>query len=116
MRTLQEAYKKVIEESCKKAEVPLKEAEEMDPHSQEAVQARFNKRVELARAAGIEFFKQLFNLGNDTWDKALPEGFSENFVTDVINNSIGENMMARDIKAHFVRVIDDVAPAADGGL
>tara|TARA_R110000868_G_scaffold103681_8_gene285359 strand:+ start:1245 stop:1580 length:336 start_codon:yes stop_codon:yes gene_type:complete len=101
---LAEAYSKIYKQPVN---------EEVDPYSQEAVESRFNQRLELAKAAGVQFLKYLFAIGEDTWDKALPEGFSENLVNDIVSNSIGENMMARDIKAHFVRVIDDVAPAQD---
>ena len=104
---LAEAYSKVYNQPV---------TEEVDPYSQEAVEARFNQRLELAKAAGAQFLKHLFSIGNDTWDKALPEGFSKSLVNDIVSNSIGENMMANDIKAHLVRVIDDVAPASDGGL
>jgi hypothetical protein len=101
---LAEAYSKVYKQPVN---------EEVDPYSQEAVEARFNQRLELAKVAGAQFLKHLFAIGEDTWDKALPENFSENLVNDIVSNSIGDNMMARDIKAHFVRVIDDVAPAQD---
>lgn len=94
------AFNKIIKESA-------------DPHSQESVEARFNQRLELAKAAGVQFLKHLFAIGDDTWYKALPQKFSENLVDDIVKDSIGENMMADDIKKHFVRVIDDVAPPQD---
>lgn len=100
MNKFNQAYNKIIKE-------------EVDPYSQESVEARFNQRRELAKAAGVQFLKHLFDIGGDTWEKSLPQGFSENLVNDIVRDSIGENMMARDIKAHFVRVIDDVAPPQD---
>lgn len=100
MNKFNQAYNKIIKE-------------EVDPYSQESVEARFNQRLELAKAAGVQFLKHLFAIGDDTWDKALPQKFSENLVDDIVKDSIGENMMADDIKKHFVRVIDDVAPPQD---
>lgn len=100
MSKFNQAYNKIIKE-------------EVDPYSQESVEARFNQRLELAKAAGVQFLKHLFAIGDDTWDKALPQKFSENLVDDIVKDSIGENMMADDIKKHFVRVIDDVAPPQD---
>jgi len=85
----------------------LKVYEDMDPNSEEANKANFNKQLNLAKETGKRFFELLNGITDMTWDNTLPENTLEELVAYM---ETGLNyQMATDIKAHLLRALRDVA-------